>query len=669
MKNANTSGNTPRLDSVEGISSLISYYGNCTEKKSTQITLTELFNKIQKGEGTKQIIQILRNSTDKNEIDLNKKKLPAVTISGVFGESRKKDFIKNHTGLIQIDLDKIKDIDSVINQLEKDKYSLAVFKSPTGTGIKIIVRINSDIKQHEKNFIELEKYYFKNYNLQIDKSCKDVTRLMYLSYDENLFVNENAELFNLELINEQLFNELINELDKKELFNEGNRNNYIFKLASKCSKSGLSISFTKTKIIEKFKNTDFLEAEINTSINSAYNNSNNSLKENYKKNKELNSSKLSLIENFINSKYELRNNTISNKIECRDKGSNESFKELNENNVYRNLAHHHHEFSLNKLKSLLSSDFVAKFNPFEEYFNSLKKWDSETEIDYIEKLASYLPIKDPERFKIHLKKMLVRFVVCALEDSYFNKHALILVHDVQSSGKTTFCRWLCPTILKDYITENINTDKDSLIALSANFIINMDELATLSKVELNMLKSFMSKDKINARLPYASRNTQQPRRANFIGSTNKDEFLNDETGSVRWLCFELVDKINFAYSSDINIDDIYRQAHTLHKEGFYYQLTQSEIEENDRSNKNFMIEMPEMQLIPKYFKPSTKEKNGLFYNASDILKELATQNLHLKSNIYAIGKALKILGFKKENKYNEALGYSVKGYYAEQIQF
>lgn len=645
----------------------ISYYGNCTEKKSIQITVHEFFNKIKTGEGIKPIIEILRNSKDKNEIDLNKKKLPAVTVSGIFGESRKKEFIIKHTGLIQIDLDKINNIESVINQLKKDKYTFAVFLSPTGTGIKIIVKINDEIKQHEFNFLELEKYYFKNYNLQIDKSCKDVTRLMYLSFDDNLFINENALLFNSELINEQLFNELITELNKKESFNEGNRNNYIFKLASKCSKSGLSILFTKTNIIEKFKNADFGELEISNSINSAFNNSNNLPKDIVKTHKEHNS-KLSIIENFINSKYELRNNIISNKIECRVKGSNESFKELNENNISRDLAHNHYEFSLNKLKSLLSSDFVEKFNPFEDYFNSLKKWDSKTEIDYIEKLASYLPIKDPERFKIHLKKMLVRFVVCALEDGYFNKHALILVHDVQSSGKTTFCRWLCPPILKDYITENINTDKDSLIALSTNFIINMDELATLSKMELNMLKSFLSKDKVNARLPFASRTTQQPRRANFIGSTNKDEFLNDETGSVRWLCFELTDKINFAYRTDIDINDIYRQAYTLYKEGFNYQLTQSEIEENDRANKNFMVETQEKQLIPKYFKPSTKEKNGEFVTATDILKELTIENFTLKTNINSIGKALKILGFIKDCKFMEDLRYTIKGYYVQRIK-
>ena len=52
----------------------------------------------------------------------------------------------------------------------------------------------------------------------------------------------------------------------------------------------------------------------------------------------------------------------------------------------------------------------------------------------------------------------------------------------------------------------------------------MDELATLNKSEINALKSFISKDKINVRLPFGKRTQIMARRANFIGSTNKDNF-------------------------------------------------------------------------------------------------------------------------------------------------
>ena len=97
-----------------------------------------------------------------------------------------------------------------------------------------------------------------------------------------------------------------------------------------------------------------------------------------------------------------------------------------------------------------------------------------------------------------------------------------MVHELQNSGKTTFIRFLCPPALKNYMTENISFDKDSLIALIENFIINLDELATFSKVEINSLKSILSKSFIKERHPFERKAKKLSRRASFIGSTKHD---------------------------------------------------------------------------------------------------------------------------------------------------
>ena len=85
--------------------------------------------------------------------------------------------------------------------------------------------------------------------------------------------------------------------------------------------------------------------------------------------------------------------------------------------------------------------------------------------------------------------------------------------------------------------------KDGLIALTENFLINMDELSTMSRYEVNALKSMFSKDRIKVRLPFEKRATSLPRIASFIGSTNKTQFLNHETDSVRFINFEVVELI------------------------------------------------------------------------------------------------------------------------------
>jgi predicted P-loop ATPase len=257
-------------------------------------------------------------------------------------------------------------------------------------------------------------------------------------------------------------------------------------------------------------------------------------------------------------------------------------------------------------------------------------------------------------------------IACALENNVFNKQVFVLVGEGQNTGKSTFCRWLCPPYLADYITENINTDKDGLIGLTTNFFINMDELATLSKAEINILKSFISKDKVNIRLPFAKRASVHPRRANFIGSTNNDEFLTDETGSVRWLCFEILGALNFDYKIDIDINDVWKQAYFLYKNNFVYQLTPNEIKENEAANNSFMVATQEIQLVNKYLKPATKE-TGDFFDATDIQRYLNEQNPFIKTNTRNIGKAMKYLGFIKTSEYNSEKKYSNKGYYITKI--
>jgi len=231
-------------------------------------------------------------------------------------------------------------------------------------------------------------------------------------------------------------------------------------------------------------------------------------------------------------------------------------------------------------------------------------------------------------------------------------------------------RWLCPPQLEDYIKEGIGTEKDDLIALTENIFINIDELSTLTKYDINALKSIMSKDKVKVRLPYGDRAEMLHRRCNFVASTNRLEFLNDETGSVRWICFWL-DNIDWDYNKKIDINKVWAQAYHLFKNTkFNYQLTEREIIENEDSNKTFLIRSPEMELIQKYITQGSKrqyESNPekvKFMTATDILTYLSEKN---RSNIRLtnvnVGKSLTMLGFGRDSHYESGQGMSIKGYY------
>ena len=361
-----------------------------------------------------------------------------------------------------------------------------------------------------------------------------------------------------------------------------------------------------------------------------------------------------ITENYLSERYDFRYNEIALELEYKSKKSKQ-YKSLNENSLYIELQKKGIKISVNNLLAILRSEYVDNFNPIKDYFLNLPKWDEQL---HIQKLASYVPTYDKKQFEYHFIKWCVRCVKCVFEDDYFNKQAFVLVHKGQSSGKSTFCRFMCPPVLANYIAEDISNDKDARILLAKNFLVNLDELAVLSKKEINQLKSYFSKTVINERLPYDRKNSVLKRVCSFIGSTNMATFLNDETGSVRWLCFELTAPIDFNYKKEIDIDKVWAQAFALSKSDFDSELSFKDVQENEKRNSKYTTLSVEHEIISKYFKIPQEGKEKQFMTSSDILHYLSVKYQRL--NHVSIGKAMTSLGFERiKDKERQVYGYMV----------
>ena len=362
--------------------------------------------------------------------------------------------------------------------------------------------------------------------------------------------------------------------------------------------------------------------------------------------------------------YDLRFNEITGVVEGHKKGEPD-YKVLNENNLFIQLLTNGYRISFGNLCALLNSEFVETYNPFKHYLAGLPAWNP-GDRDYIDALAKHVKALDQEQFDHHLKKMFVRMISCAIDDRSFNKHAFILVGPVQHTGKSTYCRYFCPPALHNYYTESLPGDKDGLISLCENIIINLDELSSRTKFELNQLKSLFSKDSVRVRHPFARKAQTDPRRASFVGSTNEDTFLTDTTGSVRWLCFE-IESINFAYY-DIPIDLVWSQAYSLYKSGFKFQLTREEIKENETRNQQFQQNSVEYEYVQKYLTPGTDFDNDAFRTASEIrdyLYSMSDRRAELRC-VEKVGKALVQLGFPKGSKRVQGNAFPVYGYFIKE---
>ena len=665
----------------------VSIFKHFTEV-SSNLSLDDVIEQIQNGKYKKLVDQLrqLLAEGKKKEYDLQKKKLPAFTPCGTFAGGRRQDKITNYSRLVILDIDKLPlpELNAIKEIVKNEKYTLAMFESPSGNGLKILVKVSTGREHHLTAFNQVKNHYESILGVQVDPTGKDLTRLCFLSWDKDALLNIDARQFpvNINIVLEDDVQKIVQLIEQSRLditsdyqswrnigfafadaFGETGRN-YFHRVSkfnndyspehcndqySKClnaagtgisirtffymaKSNGIDIKKYEKKYPEYFKDDPNEEAIVPVDT--------------IKKEK-TNGNKFFLAMKYMDEHYDLRHNIISTEYEYKEK-EEDQYRILNENDIFINMQLDGVNLSLNNLMALLKSQYVKKYNPFLDYFETLPEWDKKT--DYIKELASFVKVSETDRtrFENHFKKWMVRAVKCSLVDSYFNKQAFILVHDKQNSGKSTFCRFLIPQKLKDYIAENLSVDKDSRILLTTNMLINLDELSTLSKVEINALKSLFSKDKINDRLPYDRKNSIIPRRASFIGSTNQAEFLSDETGSVRWLCF-IIDSIDWSYSSMVDIDKVYAQAYNLFISGFNCDLTADEIQENEEYNRQFQITTTEKELISKYFEPGKKENGDKFMTSTEILMFLSmmTENRVRLSSVI-VGRSLKMLGYTRE---------------------
>ena len=250
-----------------------------------------ILNRIKEGK-CKDLVESIRKEKDKEKRNLIKQQLPAVCFSGEFSERKDKSILK-HSGLICLDFDGFKtkkDLLTVRNRLTSDEHSYAVFTSPSGNGLKALVKIPQDPENHVKYFMSLQDYY----NLdEFDTTSKNISRVCYESYDPDIYINQESKLYDsVEIVShEQLEyktsqptfvltkeDTIIQRLKKwwenKYGMIEGQRNNNIFILASSFNDFGVNKT-SAVYALSQYIGNGFSASEMQTTINSAYNNASN----------------------------------------------------------------------------------------------------------------------------------------------------------------------------------------------------------------------------------------------------------------------------------------------------------------------------------------------------------------------------------------------------------
>jgi hypothetical protein len=622
-----------------------------------------------------------------------KKSLPAFTPSGKFIGGRKLEFLADYSNCIILDIDKLtaSELQNAKNLAAQSEFTYACFISPSGNGLKILIKIDTPKTEHKETFLKVQAHYESILKLEIDKSGKDVTRLCFYSWDENLYLNENASVFESEakevvIANEvkqsqtnnqqpttdnreAIYNHCVNFTEKKVQFVNGSRNVFVHQLACNLNRKGVALQQALGYILTDF---GYHEKEVTQAVNSAYGNihefgENEKFEPPNKPKKAANFSitdtteeededkpkptQIDRLELFLSTRYVFRHNMVSGKLEFQYFGKKKwnVMNDFIENSMLRECLKGRIKTNLSSLRNLLYSDFCELFNPFEDYFFNLPTYDEKT--DYITELANTITTTKQDLWQQCFKKWLVAMVGCVLDEKVIN-HTVIVFSGKQGLGKTTWVEKLVPKQLKEYLfsgTINPN-NKDTLVQLAECMLINLDELENLNRSEIGSLKEIITKTQIRMRKAYGHNNETMPRRASFAGSVNTAQFLNDSTGSRRFLCFELE---GIKYQHDVDINMAFSQALFLFKSGFRFWFDQEEIKSITENNEQYQLHSPEEELLLTWFEPCERENANAFFNASQIAAKLAERakiNIN-DGTINKLGKALKKHNFIRLKKH------------------
>jgi len=214
----------------------------------------------------------LKNGNE-NEAAKIKSNLPCITISATFKERRKKDYIDSYTGLLHLDYDKLENAEEVKTNLISIPYTYSAFISPSGNGVKVLVWSDNAMSSHEVAFNSLREYYDKIVSVKSDSHVKDITRLCYMSYDPDLYLNETSEVFKYKTstLDQIDLSWVWSYTSNKHEFVVGNRNNYVYSFACNANRYGVDISDTYNYAYS-YSDDSFPQNEIETTIKSAYEN-------------------------------------------------------------------------------------------------------------------------------------------------------------------------------------------------------------------------------------------------------------------------------------------------------------------------------------------------------------------------------------------------------------
>ena len=292
-------------------------------------------------------------------------------------------------------------------------------------------------------------------------------------------------------------------------------------------------------------------------------------------------------------------------------------------------------------------DMVAQknsFHPVRDYLEGLPEWDGTPRVRSW--LFDYCGVKtsdeNPNRYAEAIgEKFLVSAVARIMEPGCKVDHALVL-ESPQGCGKSSAVRILAAGFSTDQIADL--GSKDASMQLRGVWFAELSELDALNRSDIARVKAFLTQQTERFRLPYGRRVIDLPRQCVFIGTTNSDTWLKDETGGRRFWPVRcgLIDTVGLLRDRD----QLWAEALHLYRSGVRWwledQLTVQDAIEEQRGRYVEDVWQPKIEQFIRF-----EENTSVCAVLSHLGVETARQD---QSAANRVARTLQALGWQRFKK-------------------